>query len=76
MQKASQENKSSPKPLYTKNIIIVSILVVLILSLLFNILILNKLSKMTGNLHSQGWYPVWGSSEGNLSEQEQEIAFI
>lgn len=73
MQKISEENKSSPKSLDMKNIIIALILVILILSLLINFLILGKLSKIPGNLHSQDWYPVWGSSDGILSEQEQEL---
>lgn len=73
MQKISEQNKSSPKSLDMKNIIIALILVILILSLLINFLILSKLSKIPGNLHSQGWHPVWGSSDGIISEQEQEL---
>jgi hypothetical protein len=73
MQKISEENKSSPKSLDMKNIIIALIFVILILSLLVNFLILSKLSKIPGNLHSQGWQPVWESSDGIIDEQEQEL---
>lgn len=73
MQKISEENKSSPKSLYMRNIFIALIFVILILSLLVNFLILGKLSKIPGNLFSQGWQPVWGSSDGIISEQEQEF---
>jgi hypothetical protein len=73
MQRISEENKSSPKSLNMKNIILALILVVLIFSLLINFLTLSKLSKIPNNLHSQGWYLDWGSSDGILSEQEQEL---
>jgi hypothetical protein len=73
MQKVSEENKSSPKSLDMKNIIIALILVILILSLLTNYLILSKLSKIPDNLYSQGRQPVWGNSDGVISEQEQEL---
>lgn len=75
MQKISEENKSSPKSLNMKNIIIALILGILILSLLINFLILGKLSKIPDNFHSQGWYPVWGGSDGIMSEQEQALFF-
>ncbi|HHW31073.1 MAG TPA: hypothetical protein GXX20_05280 [Clostridiaceae bacterium] len=72
MQKISEGNKSSPKSLDMKNIMLALIFVILILSLLVNFLTLGKLSKIPGNLHAQGWQPVWGSSDGIISEQELE----
>lgn len=73
MQKISEENKSSPKPLDRKNILIALILVILIPSLLLNFLILNKLSKISSNLNSQGLHPVSGSSDDIIREQEREL---
>ena len=69
MQKISEGNKLSPKSHNMKNIMMSLIFVILILSLLVNFLILSKLD----NLHPQGSHPVWGSSDGTISEQEQEF---
>lgn len=73
MQKISKESKLSLRSLNMKNIIIALILLVLIFSLVFNILMLNKLSNIPGYLPSQNVVPVSWSSDSITSEQGQEI---
>lgn len=75
MQKMSEENKSTPRLLVMKNIFTALILLVLIFSLLVNILILNKLSKIPGYLLSQDVKPASGNSDSIISEQDQGLYF-
>jgi hypothetical protein len=73
MHKMSEENKSTPRLLGMNNIVTAMILPVLIFSLLVNILILNKLSKIPGYLLSQDVKPASGSADSIISEQDQGL---
>jgi hypothetical protein len=72
MGKLNEEVKSSQKSHDMKNIIMALMLVTLIASLVVNYLVLSQLSKISGDLHSQGSQPVSGDSD-NIGKQEQAL---